>query len=649
MRAHQRTGLISAPFQRQPATIPGSTEVPQKIVLNYDKADISQVTHQIFGDYLKLNYVIDPSLQGRISLYLEGQFTKEQLLHLVTKAYQASNIAVVAANGIYYIQPLQRSSRSGLPLAGSAVLQGGKGGVSPVIVIYRLRYLNAKQALNTIRPFLTPASPVTVDAMTNSLIFVDTPNQARSILQVLKTLDINVFREVGMEIVPLHALTPDEAVKSMDALMNQMEIFKQSAIQSHVAFLPLQQFGGVLILAQNPEILDMAKRWLTALDIQGHEAGEQVYVYFVKNGLAKDIAGILDRVFAIKGAPAEKPQQQIVAATTQKTPGQMQSQVSGGVAVNTQLSGQVTIIPDEVDNAIVIRANSTDHAMVQKVIDALDIAPRAVLIEVTLAEITLNKSMQYGVQWYIQSHRQQFQAALSNAAISTSNPSGSFDFSSLNLEKVNSLGLNMFWQDIGGSGITPLLTMLAAKTTVRVLSTPTLLASDNKEASITVGGSEPISTGSGITTGDVQVNNVQYEQTGIILTVTPHITASGQVRLDIDQTTRTPQQNTFSNINSPSFEERKIKTTVIAADGDTVIIGGIIENQKNHTKNGIPFLKDIPLISPLFSSTSDSYSRDELIIAITPHVILSHTSNAVTQEFINRLRSLKSRIEGKAY
>ncbi len=646
--ASQKTGLISSPFQKPAPGVPGGSGAAQKIVLNYDKADITKVTNQIFGDYLKLNYVIDPSLQGRISLYLEGQFTKTQLLHLVTKAYEASNIAVVANNGIYYIQPVQRSASSGLPLAGSFVLQKGKAGVSPVIVIYRLRYLDAKQALSTIRPFLTPGRPVTVDSMTNSLIFAEDPDNARSILEVLKTLDINVFREVGMEIVPLRALTPDEAVKSMEALTNQLDIFKQSAVKSHVAFLPLEQFGGVLILAQNPEVLHMAKRWLTALDVQGHEAGEQVYVYFVKNGLAKDIASILDQVFALKGqAPAKRPEQQIVQATTQQqAPGQKkaETQITGGVAFNTQLSGQVSIIPDEVNNAIVIRSNAVDHAMIQKVIDALDIAPRAVLIEVTLAEITLNKSMQFGVQWYVQSHRKQFQAALSNQKSGTS-----IDFSSIDLQTANATGLTMFWQDIGGSGITALLSMLAEQTSVRVLSTPTLLASDNKEASITVGGSEPISTGSGITTGDVQVNNIQYEQTGIILTVTPHITASGQVRMDIDQTTRTPQTNSFSKIDSPSFQERKIKTTVIAGNGDTVIIGGIIQNERDHGKSGIPFLKDIPLISPLFSSTNDTYSRDELIIAITPHVILNHRNTAATQEFINRLKSLKSRIEGKLY
>lgn len=635
--AQLKTGLMN------PASVPQGTEtIPsgqqkQKVILNYDKADVAEVTAQIFGDYLKLNYVLDPALQGRISLYLEGEYTKQELLQLVTKAYGASNISIVPQNGIYYIQSIQRSTSSSLPVAGSINLEKGAGGVSPVIVMYRLRYVDVKQAINTIKLFLTPGRPITTDPLTNSIIFAEEPDNARTIVDILRSLDVNILQEVGMEVVPLQALSPEDAVKGIESLMDKLDIFKQNGLKTDVAFIPLERFGGVLVLAQNPEVLQTAKRWLMALDVRGQETGEQVYVYFARNGLAKDIADILNQVFKTGGkSEGKRPSEQIVSATETPSPqGQAKTQVSEGIAISTTLTGEVVIIADEVNNALVIRANAADYAMIGQVVEALDIVPRAVLIEVMLAEIRLNKDLQYGVEWFVKEDR--VQQALRQTS--------SLDFQNIDLRKASTAGYTLFWDT---ANVKALLTLLADKTEVNILSTPTLLASDNQEASITVGGREPIQTGQTVTEGGTTVNSVQYEETGIILNVTPHINEGGQVRLEVDQTIREAQPNTKSGIDSPEFTERKVKTTLLAKDGQTVVIGGIIQHEKTNTKSGIPFLMDIPLISPLFSSTSQDWSRTELIIAITPHVIIN-TGEQVrqTSEFLDKLRRLKTRIESR--
>jgi len=221
----------------------------------------------------------------------------------------------------------------------------------------------------------------------------------------------------------------------------------------------------------------------------------------------------------------------------------------------------------------------------------------------------------------------------------------------LNLAPSATGGLSTFWGTLPHNGVRDvavLLDLLGAKTTVNVLSTPTLLATDNQQASITVGGREPIQTGQTLLEGGVSTNNIfttiQYEETGIILNVTPHINAGGLVRLEVEQTIRNVAEQTTQGINSPRFTERNVKTTLLAQDGSTVVIGGIIEDRRSDGKTGIPVLQDMPIIWPLFSTTDKKMNRTELIIAITPHVV-DHRESDVTREFLGKLKQLKKRIE----
>lgn len=724
IKGRMTTGLIGpdSPAEPPPSSITGREK--QKIVLNFDKADIAEVTNQIFGDYLKINYVLDPALQGRISLYLEGEYTKEELFQLVSRVYEANNIAIVPRKGIHYIQPVQRSASSSLPLAGVRTVGDDRTGTRPVAIIYRLRYMDAKQAINLIQPFLSPGRTIKSDNLTNSVVFVENAENARTIVEVLKAMDINVLQEVSMEIVPVTAISPDDAVQSLEALMGKMSLVKESAIKNNLAYIPLQSFGGVLILAQTPELLKTARQWLTALDVRGAEGGENIHVYFVQNGLARDIADILNQVFGLSGAGGGRLDQQIVSSVRQPssawgsrpfgssafgssrsgtfgsssrttrssttgssllgagassatgqglgtssgvggvgttgTTGTRSSMlqrrgtgVAGGIAGGALgsavagqalgLTGEAMVIPDEVNNAIIARANAMDWAKIKKTIETLDIVPRAVLIEVMVAEVTLNKDLQYGVQWF-------FKDAEIGKGVSAGSFEKSFasDLADKALAGAVSSGLALSWV-ANARDIAVLIQALSEKTKVNILSTPTLLATDNQEASITVGGREPVPTGTAIGaagTTDAVISSIQYEETGVILNVTPHINAGGLVRLELEQTIRvTGQSVTVGNNNTaPRFDERNIRTTLLAQNGSTVVIGGIIQQRLQENKDGIPVLGEIPILGPLFANTGKTNNRTELIIAITPHVI-DQRDNNTAKEFIQRLQDLRRRAE----
>jgi general secretion pathway protein D len=691
-----RTGLLGLPPAAEPEGVPSPGKEKQRILLNFEKAEIAEVTSQIFGGYLKLNYVLDPTLQGHISLYLEGEYASDEMFQMITKAYEANNVSIVPRNGIYYLQPVQRSSSSSLPVADSLMLKADKEGAKPVIVMYRLRYMDAKQAINTIKFFLAPGRPITSDTMTNTIIFVEDTDNARTIVSVLQALDINFLQEVSMEIIPVKSISPQDACQSMEALIGKLDFFKDSGLKGNVAYLPLQNFGGVLVLARSPELIKTAKYWLTALDIEGAEAGDQIHVHFIQNGLATDIGAILNQVFGLKGAAESRPEQKIVSSTSASGSsskpfgsfggssgfgrgssssfggssgssssfgsssglGSSGSSSSGagtkgggagatgagagrsksaarvtGAEPLTGLTGEVIIIPDEVNNAIVIRANALDYAKIKKTIETLDIIPRAVLIEVMVAEITLNKDLEYGVQWF-----------LNQGDVKAAFEKSGNKFSFKNSELTGS-GLGLLFKS--GDDFAALLKLLASKTDVQILATPTLLATDNKEAAIQVGGREPVPTGSYSSTdsdGSV-LSTISYEETGTILNVTPHINAGGLVRLEVEQTIRRVgnEREVGDGSTAPSFIERNLKTTLLAQNGSTVVIGGIIDETQQNEKSGIPFLQDIPVISPLFSNKSRSMERTELIIGITPHVV-SNRETDVTRELMDKLRQLKSRI-----
>jgi general secretion pathway protein D len=695
--------------------------------LNFEKADISEVTNQIFSDQLKLNYVMDQTLQGRISMYIDGDFDNEEILQMVTRAYGANGISIIPRKGFYFIQASQKTGGSGLPVATGQLL--GSDGERPLIVIYRLRFMDPKQAQNLITPFLTPGRKIVTEPATNSLIFIEETDNARSLVNLLKTIDINILQEVSMEIVPLNNIAPQDAVQGMESLMGKLGRFKESVLKNSLALMPLNNFGGVLVMAQNPELLKSARQWIQAMDVRGTGNQEEIYVYFLQNGLARDIAQIVSGVLGIGGAGGMG--QQIVPSgrsatkSTFGSPGGVSgsspfggtsgsgspfggtagasmpstsglgstgsTSSTGGIAGSSYggassrgtgaggggssgatsgppkpggiFTGEVMLIPDEVNNAIVVRANAVDYGKVKKTIETLDIVPRAVLIEVMVAEVDLTKDFTYGVQYYYQTHPSTNTGyslsfgGLSNVSSTTttsttgatSAPSATGAFP-LNIGTVAGAGLGLAWV-ANAQNIAALISFISTKSNVTVLSTPTLLATDNMESTITVGGSVPVPTGSYATTETGTLANsvfstIQYAETGLILNVTPHINAGGLVRLELEQTIRQVDNaaaTVGANNTAPTFTERNLKTTLLAQNGATVVIGGIINSQHTANKTGIPYLQNIPLLSPLFSSSNTDLQRTELLIAITPHVIDQRNAEAPS-ELIQKLKSLRERV-----
>jgi general secretion pathway protein D len=327
---------------------------------------------------------------------------------------------------------------------------------------------------------------------------------------------------------------------------------------------------------------------------------------------------------------------------------------------------EVRIVADEVTNSLVILATKRDYQLIVDVLRRIDVVPRQVVLEVMIAEVVLNKDLQFGVSYAIAEGKL---SGLSNATVTATGTGTTGDNGTTTGGTVTATGTPDIISRVGsgfGGGflgnalrfpasggfamISPsdnfaiFINALQALTDVKMLSAPHIIAADNREAHILVGESIPILTSSSqstIVTNAALVNQVQYRDTGKILTVLPQVNSQGLVNMQIRQEVSAVLSTSFGNTGSPSFSTREAETTVVVQDGESVLIGGIIDDSISHTRSGIPFLMDIPVLGRAFRSDTDDVARTELLVTITPSVIRSKDeARRVTDDYSDRIEGL---------
>ncbi|HYR95911.1 MAG TPA: hypothetical protein VEM57_04205, partial [Candidatus Binatus sp.] len=317
------------------------------------------------------------------------------------------------------------------------------------------------------------------------------------------------------------------------------------------------------------------------------------------------------------------------------------------------------IVADEVTNSLVVLATKRDYQLIVDILKRIDVVPRQVLLEVTIAEVTLNKDLQFGVAFALSGDEH----VPLNRAFPKGDPTSNIFTTGHDPGSVpGARGANVLgglFPDTAriGQGAFAVLTdrdkfnvflnALQTRTNVKMLSAPHILAADNREAHILVGNSIPILTSTATSTGitgttGATVNAVQYRDTGSILTILPQVNSKGLVNMQIRQEVSAVGSPSFGSTNSPSFTTREAETTVVVQDGETVIIGGIINDEISHDRRGIPYLMDIPVLGRAFRTDTDTTARTELLVVISPYVIRDRDeAREVTDEFSDRLSGLK--------
>ncbi len=635
------------------------------VEVNFDGAEVREVARVILGDILGLPYSVDPRVQGQVTLSSGGPLPEQDLLPLLETVLRSFDAALLRSGGSYNIVPAAElhGPAEVTPLAGGDIRVSPGFGLSVV----PLRYISAQTAAQLVQPLVARADDIRVDTSRNLLLFSGTGAERQNVVETLSDLDVDWLAGKSIGIFPLAYSTPEAVVPELDALFVPPVDQSVAPGPALVRFLPIARLNAVLAISGSGEQMREIQTWISRLD-RGRTVTTQYYVYQLRHAVAEDIARILNETFGTAdgggsggsattspfasalGArpapasaspsdsgspPVESPvpfgaEQGLPGSTS--TPGDLSGGGSGSASGGTG----VKIVANRSNNSLLIRATPQVYESIEATLRRLDTPPLQVLIEATIAEVTLNDALRYGVQYYLQfgSIRMGF------------NNSGNSGFRTPNtivpLPQVP--GFNLIATP-GNSNIT--IDALSQVTTVKVLSSPSVVVQDNSAAVLTVGDEVPVITRTAVSVDDSTapvVNNVEYRDTGVILEVKPRINTNQTVSLDVAQEVSrvAPSTSTTADPLTPTFTQRKITSRVNVTSGQTVVLGGLIQESEQRGREKIPLLGDIPVVGNLFGSTDTAVGRTELIVFITPRVIRNaEDARDVSEELRSRLRSLR--------
>lgn len=609
---------------------------PMDLELAFDNADLYEVLDTTLSELYGTSYMIDPAINTKVTFRVSGSYTRRQFINLLNNVLQLSNLTIVPGPGsIYKIIPRPRGGGAGTDPVGEGSIPGAAGDATRLI---RLRYLSTQAAIALVQPFMSPGAPVIQSTVTNDLIISDTVENITKAATILSLVDVPYFKEIIWRVFPVYEVEAVDLAQDLTKIAQTAGLYNRPGIdQMHVQILPVKTMNAVLVATRWPDMMNTVADWIAALD-HSQSSDSDVFIYFVENGSAVELADILKQLFggtasSSSGTAGRRTIVQPVAPPGGTTPPGTPAHAGGG-----DLTGDVEIIPDETNNAIVFKANFRDYRVIHKVLQQLDIVPRQVLINVTIAEVSLSGKVKYGIEWFLQGHGDKdytVQGVLDDGisrAIDTT------------LGSATGFTLGVF---DGDDFLRGLISALGTDSGVNILSSPNIMAVDNKEALIEVGTEVPTVTGqvTDATSGSTVTNTIQYRKTGIILSVTPHINSSGLVKLELSQ--EVSDVGEYDNsLNTYSILNRKAETSLVVHDGQTIVLAGIIKNNQTSSNSGVPFLKDIPGLGLLFGGTNHENTRTELVLLLTPHVINNREDvDNITREFARKVDLVREAIE----
>jgi general secretion pathway protein D len=653
------------------------------ITLNMVDAEVRDVVRTVLQEALGANYVIDPSVGGRITVQTTKPLPAQDLVAVLDAVLRVNGAALIHTGNLYKVVPIDRALTSGPMPALKPLPRAGTPGFGVQIV--PLRFVSAPEMAHLLEPFTPPGGAVDADPTRNLLLLAGSDDQLATLRDLVASFDVDWLKGMSFGLFPLDVAQASEMAQELDQVFGGTT---EGPLAGLVRIVPIDRLNSILVISAQSDYLTEAENWIKRLDRVGEGGEARIFVYSVQNGRAANLAQVLSQIFdattATVGAPSllAPGLQPIELSSTspfdltqgigQGTPGVGQSTLSGtqpgglkppqamqssaaGMSAIRPASGNLTrpgagtttlsrpggarpsaatmmsaddeirIIADDTTNSLVIKAKPREYRKIREALGQLDILPLQVLIEATIAEVTLNNELRYGIEWFF--HSGDFDLSFSSRVAGAVTPLFP-GFSAL----------------FAGKDARVLLTALEDITDVNVVSSPQVVVLDNQTAQLQVGDQVPILTqqSQSVTNPDAPiVNSVEQVQTGVVLNVTPRVNASGLVMMEIQQQVSDAVQTTTSQIDSPTIRQRQVASTVAIQSGQTVALGGLIQDNKRSTQSGLPFLSRLPVIGWLFGTTDKRNDRTELLVLLTPTVIGSQEqARAVTQELQRRLRSV---------
>ena len=600
------------------------------VTLNFAGADIRDVITEVLGETLKLNYVVDPEVSGPVTFNVSRPVRRDELLSTLEAVLNSRGATMVRDDGIVRVVPMRKD---GKPVAAAPVVAGASASGAQMVgahtAMFPLRFVAATDMQRVLEKVLPPGQVISADDKRHMLVVQGSASELQLAQDTVRVFDVDQLSGMSMALVPLASADPTAVA---DELKNIFATTRKEIDSDAIRFMAVARLNAVMIISRSAQYLDEARAWVGRLDRSGSPNERRVYVHNLQYGKAVQIgqqlqgllSGLDIQFRAPGGGTADAVGAAIGADAGQTAPAGPNGSGPNGkpaappasptlVAAKTgdptgEQRGSVRIEADEAHNALLISASPRDYDLVRQVLQGIDVPPLQVLIEVTVAEVTLNDQLNYGVEYYIN-------AGNTNALLTTG---------------VNPFAITPSVPGFAFSWVTgshqprAILDALSKVTETKVISTPRLLVLSNQTARLQVGDVVPIITQSAtstVTSNPLVLNNVTYKETGVVLEVTPRVNSGGVVTMDVNQSVSTVVPTTTSTIDSPTIQQRRLTSTISVKSSETVLLGGMIQQQNSRNSSGIPLLNELPGIGALFGTRQNGAGRTELIMLMTPHVI----------------------------
>ena len=635
-----------------------SSDSPGEFTLNFQNADLREVIAVVLGDLLAANYVLDPAVQGGVTLQTSRALRREDLLPTLETLLRVHGFAAVQRDDGYHVLPLGKAVRGQL----APQLGDSNAPIPPgfALRIVPLSYIAASEMAEILEPIVQGNSIVRVDNRRNLLILAGTGGELNYILDTIEVFDVDWVKEMSVGFFPLQNASAVELEAKLQGILGAKGgLMDEGAGKGGtqvglVRIAVVESANGLLVVTPQPAYLETIGEWIGRLDQIDAVGGDEreLYVYRVKSGEAAGLAELLNALLGgssttVRGervslAPGERPATLTTPAgnaLTGDTPPAAASppaaRTQGRLVVTQSTEDGIRVVADESRNSLLITATAREYRKIKKALQQLDIPPLQVMIEATIIEVELRGDLRFGLQWFFSGSSGDYTG---NASLDGTIDGGSGSglggiFPGFNFSIIN-----------GAGEVRAVFSALAEDSLINVLSSPSVMVLDNGTARIQVGDQVPIATQQQQSTAENAnvVNTIQYRDTGIVLEVTPRVTPGGQVTMVVSQEVSDVSATQTSTLDSPTISTRQISSTVAVQDGQAVILGGLIRERTGNSNGGIPGLKNLPGIGWLFGEQVDSNQRRELVVILAPRIIVNADDvERVTDDFRARMQRLE--------
>ncbi len=626
--------------------LPPELREAKHITLNFEGTELYDVI-TTFCELLKIDYVIEGNVEGKVTLQTFNKIPVGDLYSVLEQILALNNVVVVKSGNFYRFLRAPDAAKKPMSIhfADDPNIPDKE---RMIIQIIPLQHISVESMKKIISPLLTTNASFIEIPETNNLMMIEMAYNVRRIIKVVQALDIDKLASSDIQLYKLRNADSEVLVQELEEVFSSMGY--KEALGDSLSFLSLSRLNSVLVVNAFDKILPTIEFWINRLDQPISEGDVSTFVYYVQNGDAIALAGLLNGIFQDQGESANTTSNTSAGSTATT---KIKANVSGAATTSTSTNpvvqttdglsndfeGEIIILPDPDTNSLIIRTSPRNYPAILALIDKLDLFPQQVLIEVLIVDLDIDESTAAGLE-----------IAFQGSAGSTTVKGGSSSSTTKAGTLGTALGAGTASLLAGGSFIIgdpdkliAQLQLFASDSKTNILSNPILVTSDNKAATISITDEIPIEQEAQVPSGggSVVTSTVEFRSVGIKLDITPKINADNYITLKISQEISSRGADVG---NQPSFNTRLVNTEVVLKDNQVLVMGGLMQTTTTDTVSGIPILKDLPYIGKLFGSESTSLNKTELMIFITPHVISnSEDSEFVTRQFKKRLSNLKSR------